>query len=92
MFSEHYHVQLESIPVPQAVFFSAIEGETKQDEDALETALKDMLREDPSLTVRVDKDTGQTLLGGMGELHLDIVGNRLKRDFKVRRRGPNCGN
>eukprot|EP00189_Rhodosorus_marinus_P001534 CAMPEP_0113963116 /NCGR_PEP_ID=MMETSP0011_2-20120614/6322_1 /TAXON_ID=101924 /ORGANISM="Rhodosorus marinus" /LENGTH=732 /DNA_ID=CAMNT_0000975105 /DNA_START=198 /DNA_END=2399 /DNA_ORIENTATION=- /assembly_acc=CAM_ASM_000156 len=81
--SQRFHAELDSIQVPEAVFFVALEAETKMDEEKLNEALALMLREDPSLTVIVNKETGQTLLGGMGELHLEIVVNRLRRDHQV---------
>jgi len=81
--SQHFHVELESIVIPEPVFFVAIEAETSQDEERLTEVLDTMLREDPSLSLRTNSETGQTLLGGMGELHLDIVQNRLQREYQV---------
>jgi elongation factor G len=61
----------------------AIEPKTKADQDALKEALARLEEEDPTFNVRIDKDTGQTLISGMGELHLDIIIDRLKREFNV---------
>ncbi|GBB93390.1 hypothetical protein RclHR1_02160016 [Rhizophagus clarus] len=76
-------LKLQSIDIPSPVFFYAVEPTSTSDEKPLEEALKNMLREDPSLHVHVDSDSGQTLISGMGELHLEIIKDRLLTEFKV---------
>ncbi len=76
-------VRLESLPVPEPVFSVAVLPQTEADRLPLEAALAALLAEDPSLAVRADPETGQTLLGGLGELHLDVSVERLRRDFGV---------
>lgn len=75
-------LQLET-KVPDAVYFCSIEPESIAYQTALDTALKQLQREDPSLRVRYDETTMQTVLGGMGELHLDIVKSRLLTEYKL---------
>jgi elongation factor G len=74
---------LESMSFPDPVIQMAIEPESTRDEKALESALEDMTGEDPTLRVCVDGETGQTLLRGMGELHLEIVVDRLRREKRL---------
>ncbi|CAG8469003.1 14293_t:CDS:2 [Funneliformis caledonium] len=76
-------LQLQNIDIPAPVFFCAVEPASTSDEKPLEEALKHILREDPSFHVHVDSDSGQTLISGMGELHLEIIKDRLLTDFKV---------
>ncbi|CAB4412984.1 unnamed protein product [Rhizophagus irregularis] len=76
-------LKLQSIDIPSPVFFYSVEPTSISDEKPLEDALKNMLREDPSLHVHVDSDSGQTLISGMGELHLEIIKDRLLTEFKV---------
>ncbi|AIY88611.1 elongation factor G [Thermotoga sp. Cell2] len=76
-------VILEKIDFPEPVISLAIEPATKADEEKLVKALLALSEEDPSLQVRVDKETGETIISGMGELHLEIVVDRLKREFGV---------
>ncbi|MEM1023473.1 MAG: elongation factor G [Myxococcota bacterium] len=76
-------VLLESIQVPEPVIAIAIEPKTKADQEKLAGALGKLAMEDPSFMVRTDEDTGQTLISGMGELHLEIIVDRLKREFRV---------
>lgn len=76
--------QLGSIEVPHPAFFAAIEPASVSEEAAVEEALKNLVREDPSLRVWTDEETGQRLVSGMGELHLEIVKDRLLNDFKVK--------
>ncbi len=76
-------VLLESMDFPAPVIHIAIEPKTKSDQEKLSTALGKLAEEDPTFTVRTDEDTGQTLIGGMGELHLEIIVDRLMREFKV---------
>ncbi|KFH68418.1 hypothetical protein MVEG_05233 [Podila verticillata NRRL 6337] len=75
---------LTGIKVPSPVFFASVEPMSTSDEKPVEEAIKALIREDPSLGVRVDEETGQTLLGGMGELHLEVAKERLISDFKVK--------
>ncbi len=76
-------VTLESIQFPDPVISVAIEPKSSTDKKNLETGLESLLREDPSCKVHEDPDTGQTLLSGMGELHLEILVDRLLREFKA---------
>ncbi|CAJ0649148.1 10590_t:CDS:2 [Entrophospora sp. SA101] len=76
-------LRLQNIQIPAPVFFCAVEPSSISDEKPLEEALKNLLREDPSLHVHVDVDSGQTLISGMGELHLEIVKDRLLNEYKV---------
>ncbi|KAG0200741.1 Ribosome-releasing factor 2, mitochondrial [Mortierella sp. GBA30] len=75
---------LSGIKVPSPVFFASVEPMSTSDEKPVEEAIKALIREDPSLGMRVDEETGQTLLGGMGELHLEVAKDRLVSDFKVK--------
>jgi elongation factor G len=74
---------LESMEFPAPVIHIAIEPKTKTDQEKLSTALQKLAEEDPTFTVRTDEETGQTLIGGMGELHLEIIVDRMMREFKV---------
>lgn len=76
-------VILEKIDFPEPVISLAVEPATKADEEKLVKALLALSEEDPTLQVRVDKETGETIISGMGELHLEIVVDRLKREFGV---------
>ncbi|KAJ1946471.1 Ribosome-releasing factor 2, mitochondrial [Kickxella alabastrina] len=76
-------LQLHGIEVPPPVFFCSVEADSPQDERPLADALASLTLEDPSLHVSVDPETGQTLLQGMGELHLEVVRDRLVRDYRV---------
>ena len=76
-------LQLRPIQVPPPVFFASLEANSLREEKAVSDALAILLREDPSLQVSQDEDTGQTLLSGMGELHLEIAGDRLLNDLKA---------
>ena len=76
-------VVLESMTFPAPVIHVAIEPKTKGDQEKLSTAIQKLAEEDPTFTVNLDEDTGQTVIGGMGELHLDILVDRMKREFKV---------
>ncbi len=77
-------LQLRPIEVPPAVFFAGVEPNSISDGKNLAGALALLIREDPSLQLSVDEDSGQTLLSGMGEFHLEIAGNRLINDFKAK--------
>jgi len=74
---------LESIDFPEPVISVAIEPRTKADEERLTTALHTIAQEDPSFRMKVDQETGQMIISGMGELHLDIITDRLRRDMGV---------
>jgi len=76
-------VLLESIEIPDPVIDLAIEPKTKADQDKLGVALSRLGEEDPTFRVSTDVETGQTIISGMGELHLEIIVDRLKREFKV---------
>jgi elongation factor G len=76
-------VQLESMTFPAPVISVAIEPRTKSDQDKLGEALVRLSEEDPTFQVRTDDDTGQTIISGMGELHLEVIVDRLLREFKV---------
>ncbi len=80
---EHDAVMLEKIVFPEPVIQIAIEPKTKADQDKLSDALVKLSDEDPTFKVKVDEETGQTLISGMGELHLEILVDRMKREFKV---------
>jgi elongation factor G len=76
-------VILESMTFPAPVISVAIEPKTKGDQDKLSTAIQRLAEEDPTFQVRTDEDTGQTIISGMGELHLEVLVDRMKREFKV---------
>lgn len=86
---ENNPVILESMEFPDPVISVAIEPKTKADQDKLSMALNKLAQEDPSFRVKVDEETGQTIISGMGELHLEIIVDRLMREFKVE---ANVGN
>ncbi len=76
-------IVLESMSFPEPVIRVAIEPKTKADQDKLSEALQKLAEEDPTFRVHTDEETGQTLISGMGELHLEIIVDRLQREFKV---------
>ncbi len=76
-------VILETIAFPEPVIQVAVEPKTKADQDKMTEALQKLAEEDPTFRVHVDDQTGQTIISGMGELHLDIIIDRMKREFKV---------
>ena len=76
-------IVLESMTFPAPVIFVAIEPKTKGDQEKMSTAIQKLSAEDPTFTVSLNEETGQTEIGGMGELHLDIIVDRMKREFKV---------
>ncbi|MCK9792605.1 elongation factor G [Isoptericola sp. 4D.3] len=76
-------VILESMTFPEPVIDVAIEPKTKADQEKLSTAIQKLAQEDPTFRVKLDEETGQTVIGGMGELHLDILVDRMRREFKV---------
>ncbi len=77
------HVVLESMTFPAPVINVAIEPKTKGDQEKLSTAIQKLAEEDPTFQVELDQETGQTIIKGMGELHLDILVDRMRREFKV---------
>ena len=81
--SESSPIVLESMDFPDPVIGIAIEPKTQKDMDKLGVALGKLAEEDPTFTVKTDEDSGQTIISGMGELHLDIIVDRLKREFGV---------
>jgi elongation factor G len=76
-------IRLETMDFPDPVISIAIEPKSKADEDKLSESLEKVTKEDPSFQVKIDEDTGQTLISGMGELHLEVIVDRLVREFKV---------
>uniref|UniRef100_A0A7N8XXM1 Elongation factor G2 n=1 Tax=Mastacembelus armatus TaxID=205130 RepID=A0A7N8XXM1_9TELE len=80
---EHASVVLSGVEVPDPVFFCTIEPPTLAKQSDLENALNCLQREDPSLKVRVDPDSGQTILCGMGELHIEIIHDRIRREYGI---------
>jgi elongation factor G len=76
-------IRLESMDFPEPVISVAVEPKSKADQDKLGTGLQRLADEDPTFRVRTDEETGQTLIDGMGELHLEIIVDRLKREFNV---------
>ena len=77
-------VVLEQIEFPETVISMAVEPETSADKDKLEQTLNRLALQDPTFTAAIDPDTGQTLVSGMGELHLEVLKNRMERDFNLR--------
>ena len=80
---EDFDIRLEPPSFPEPVISMSIEPNSKADQEKMGTALQRLVAEDPTLKVKTDPDTGQTILAGMGELHLDIIRDRMKREFKV---------
>ncbi|MFW5437041.1 elongation factor G [Paenibacillus apiarius] len=80
---EKHPIILESMNFPEPVIHIAVEPKTKADQDKLGVALSKLTEEDPTLRAHTDEETGQTILGGMGELHLDVIVDRMRREFKV---------
>ena len=81
--AEDAPIVLESMDFPDPVIGIAVEPKTQKDMDKLSLGLQKLAEEDPTFTVKSDEETGQTVISGMGELHLDIIIDRLKREFKV---------
>jgi len=80
---ENFDIRLEPPSFPEPVISMSIEPNSKADQEKMSNALQRLVAEDPTLRVKTDPDTGQTILAGMGELHLDIIRDRMKREFKV---------
>lgn len=76
-------VILESIEFPDPVIQVAVEPKSKADQDKMGVALQKLAEEDPSFRVETNVETGETVISGMGELHLDVLVDRMKREFKV---------
>ncbi|MGB5624592.1 MAG: elongation factor G, partial [Woeseiaceae bacterium] len=76
-------IMLERMEFPEPVISVAVEPKTKVDQDKMGVALQKLAKEDPSFRVHTDEESGQTIISGMGELHLDIIVDRMKREFKV---------
>ncbi len=81
--AENSPVLLESMQFPEPVISLAVEPKTKSDQDKLSISLSKLSEEDPTFRTKIDQETGQTLISGMGELHLEIIVDRLKREFNV---------
>jgi elongation factor G len=86
---EDHLIVLESMEFPDPVIHVAIEPKSKADQDKMGIALAKLAEEDPTFKTHTDEETGQTIIGGMGELHLDIIVDRMRREFKV---DANVGN
>ena len=80
---ENHPIVLENMFIPEPVISLAIEPKTQADVDKMGMAIAKLIEEDPTLRVKTDEETGQTILSGMGELHLEIIVDRMKREFKV---------
>ena len=78
-----HHIMLEKMVFPEPVIAQAVEPKTKADQEKMGIALSRLASEDPSFRVRTDEESGQTIIAGMGELHLDIIVDRMKREFGV---------
>jgi len=81
--AEKFPILLESMSFPEPVISIAVEPKTQADVDKLSVALNKLAEEDPTFKVRIDENSGQTIISGMGELHIEILIDRLKREFKV---------
>ena len=80
---ENHPITLENMFIPEPVISVAVEPKTQADVDKMGMAIAKLVEEDPTLRVKTDEDTGQTILSGMGELHLEIIVDRMRREFKV---------
>jgi len=81
--SEKFVITLERMEFPEPVISVAVEPKTKSDQEKMGIALQKLAQEDPSFRVRTDEESGQTIISGMGELHLEIIVDRMRREFKV---------
>src|SRR5699024_9054048 len=77
------HIVLERMEFPEPVISQAVEPKTKADQEKMGMALARLAQEDPSFRVATDEGSGQTIISGMGELHLEVLVDRLSREFKV---------
>ena len=84
--SENDQIRLETIEFPECVIAMSVEPKSSADKETLMSALKQLSQEDPTFTYRIDEESGQTIMNGMGELHLEILRDRLLREFKVQAR------
>ena len=75
---------LEDIEFPETVISMAVEPESSAEKDKLESMLSRLSLQDPTFTAKVDEDTGQTIISGMGELHLEVIKNRMEREFNLK--------
>ena len=82
--AEDAPIVLEQMEFPEPVISVAVEPKTKNDQEKMGIALSKLAEEDPTFRVRTDEETGQTIISGMGELHLEIIVDRMKREFKSR--------
>jgi elongation factor G len=80
---ENHPIVLENMFIPEPVISVAVEPKTQADVDKMGMAISKLVEEDPTLRVKTDEETGQTILSGMGELHLEIIVDRMRREFKV---------
>src|SRR5678809_1551785 len=80
---EDHPIVLENMFIPEPVISVAVEPKTQADVDRMGMAIGKLVEEDPTLRVKTDEDSGQTILSGMGELHLEIIVDRMRREFKV---------
>jgi elongation factor G len=80
---QNNHITLERMEFPEPVIHVAVEPRSQADQEKMGVALSKLAAEDPSFSVRTDEESGQTIIGGMGELHLDIIVDRMKREFSV---------
>ncbi len=80
---EDHPITLENMNIPEPVISIAVEPKTQADVDKMGMAIAKLVEEDPTLRVKTDEETGQTILSGMGELHLEIIVDRMRREFKV---------
>ena len=81
--AENAPIVLEKMEFPDPVISVAVEPKTKADQEKMGIALSKLAEEDPTFKVKSDEETGQTIISGMGELHLEIIVDRMKREFKV---------
>jgi elongation factor G len=80
---ENYPIVLEKITFPEPVISARVEPKTKQDQEKMSLALKKISEEDPTFKIKQDLETGETIISGMGELHLEIIVDRMKREFRI---------
>ena len=80
---ENAPIILEKMEFPEPVIHIAVEPKTKADQEKMGLALQKLAEEDPTFKVKTDEETGETIIGGMGELHLEIIVDRMKREFNV---------
>ncbi len=81
--ASNFPVLLEKMDFPEPVIEVAIEPKTSSDQERMSIAISRLVSEDPSLKVKVDRESNQTIIAGMGELHLEIIVDRMRREFKV---------